>query len=656
MLRFWIIGLAASLFWGAAKELPANTVFEEIRVGEELKRRTRAERLREVRPRIFKMEEHGFSVVCMGGSPTYGFPLPYRASFPAVLERMLLKEKPEWTPLVLSMGSLRGSTEGLLGQLPEVLALKPSLVVLEVGATDGLQRLQVQDIPNEGFGPLSWTLKPIPWDHEVHSREKVREKVNHSIRNTRELIRRLKKSGLEVVLLHTGSNLKHAPIADHGALETTDHLQREIEQVLRLEEDTEKTHPDYSMRCMERVIQLAPRSPSFRFRYAKKLERYGRVKKAFVEYARALDMDHDPLRWTADMREALALLAEEEGVVFLDGLELSRVLLNIETPGFESYADAFHPGREMHLAIARALLRTLGVESDSDPEDFKGLWSWSPSESGDYWRGVSRSLAFLGLYPGALDIQSQAVEKDPLHRKNMAWLAHLYDRQHRVDDFIFMESKIREKEIVSQFDPEEAEFLAEGVAFQGGDPSPWLKAHAPASQAWYGVRGMEAAKAEKHEDAVSHLMRAVDEQPQNRRRLLALLGTALEGEALEVFLAKISQNFHKGWGAEVFQRSLDRIYAGVVGHPKRAMALVACLEEYHKVLEGKDLKVWLHLAYAHSQAGDHSKAAEVLKEILADARAEDRPLNFSLVEGFLRQAEDEVVIDFSAKGAGTTSP
>jgi acyl-CoA thioesterase-1 len=83
-------------------------------------------------------------IVAFGDSLTAGYSLPIEDSYPSQLQR-LLSEKGYTSYTVINKGVSGDTTADGLQRLPEVLAEQPEIVILALGANDGLQSLSPTD-------------------------------------------------------------------------------------------------------------------------------------------------------------------------------------------------------------------------------------------------------------------------------------------------------------------------------------------------------------------------------------------------------------------------------------------------------------------------------------------------------------------------------
>ena len=86
--------------------------------------------------------DHRHVLVVFGDSLSAGFGLEAGLSFPDFLQKKLDAEKYPWH--VVNQGISGDTTEGGVARLDSALALKPEIVVLELGGNDGLRGLPLE--------------------------------------------------------------------------------------------------------------------------------------------------------------------------------------------------------------------------------------------------------------------------------------------------------------------------------------------------------------------------------------------------------------------------------------------------------------------------------------------------------------------------------
>jgi acyl-CoA thioesterase I len=74
------------------------------------------------------------TIVAFGDSITAGFGVPNESTYPAQLEPLLQEGGYDYS--VINMGRSGDTTFGALERVPEVIALRPQIVILQIGAND----------------------------------------------------------------------------------------------------------------------------------------------------------------------------------------------------------------------------------------------------------------------------------------------------------------------------------------------------------------------------------------------------------------------------------------------------------------------------------------------------------------------------------------
>ncbi len=100
---------------------------------------------------------HAQTVVCFGDSLTAGYGAPAGASYPDDLRKLLAGSH----ATILNQGISGNTTKDGLQRVNVVLALHPSIVVLELGANDGLRGFPVSDVERN----LSRTIEQLQRAH-----------------------------------------------------------------------------------------------------------------------------------------------------------------------------------------------------------------------------------------------------------------------------------------------------------------------------------------------------------------------------------------------------------------------------------------------------------------------------------------------------------
>lgn len=84
-----------------------------------------------------------YTIAVFGDSLTAGYQLPANEAFPAVLEQKLKKDGYDVSVVNLSVSG--ETTAGGKARIPQLLAVKPDMVIVELGANDALRGLPVKN-------------------------------------------------------------------------------------------------------------------------------------------------------------------------------------------------------------------------------------------------------------------------------------------------------------------------------------------------------------------------------------------------------------------------------------------------------------------------------------------------------------------------------
>ncbi len=93
---------------------------------------------------LFPLAAHAQTVVCFGDSLTAGYGAPAGASYPDDLRKTLAQAGSR--AVILNQGISGNTTKDGLARVNQILSLHPAIVVLELGANDGLRGFPVTDI------------------------------------------------------------------------------------------------------------------------------------------------------------------------------------------------------------------------------------------------------------------------------------------------------------------------------------------------------------------------------------------------------------------------------------------------------------------------------------------------------------------------------
>jgi len=108
---------------------------------------------------LLPLAAHAQTVVCFGDSLTAGYGAPAGASYPDDLRNTLAQAGSP--AVILNQGISGNTTKDGLARVSQILRLHPAIVVLELGANDGLRGFPVADIQ----GNLDRIIKQLQSAH-----------------------------------------------------------------------------------------------------------------------------------------------------------------------------------------------------------------------------------------------------------------------------------------------------------------------------------------------------------------------------------------------------------------------------------------------------------------------------------------------------------
>ena len=326
----------------------------------------------------------------VGASLTYGLPYEPEAvtsyatllsvGYRAVLDRQDIHVRPEARPAWTS--------EQILEKAGQLLAWNPDLLVVVLGTNEYVNRIvhgkallaegmlaRVEEsvahgqhlwaafsrevlgeaVAAGGGGDFAALLRKTRPGHPamgglpIGPRDR-RLLLDRMQRGIRELHARCKKAGTRLVLAHSAQDLKSFTPWCNDLDGPVPEVDRLIDQVWRV------PAPAF-LPEVEALLERYPARADLHQARGRLLLAAGRKEEARAEFVRSLDLDLAPLHHTSDIREALAEVAESEGLTLLD---LNDALVDEDgIPGGERFLDAAHVDLEGHRHLAMHLAQRL---------------------------------------------------------------------------------------------------------------------------------------------------------------------------------------------------------------------------------------------------------------------------------------------------------
>ncbi len=322
-----------------------------------------------------------FRVFVLGGSAAAGLGYSPNVTFCTYLERMLEQSLVERTPQLVNLGitALSSAQVRLIAE-DVVDRFEPDLLVIYSGNNEFLEihaekyawahssvvsklRLLLSDLhlfhllnrpkTPEVLGPsgLHLTQREILLDISLDDQE-VAETIDGYEQNLRELTRYAVRHNVSVLLLSVGSNWKWRGRDDLP----DDWLDEFVPPKEQGEHRWEKAVSE-----LDRLLQdgdIKNRHELY-FRRAVAYEELGRFELARADYISALNTDPHLRRTLDEMNRRVLQIAEEQGVYFLDVVDLLSRQAENRIVGFEEFYDYVHFTPRGALLTAAGIHETL---------------------------------------------------------------------------------------------------------------------------------------------------------------------------------------------------------------------------------------------------------------------------------------------------------
>ena len=630
--------------------LATPLLFERLKTEEGEKWRTRPSMGVWLRDQEFVADKRKLRVVCIGGSVTYGFPMPEEGSYPHLLEASLQELYPEVDPLVVSMGLLNGRIERLRELFDEVMAMQPHMVVLEVGNMEVLAKWGAgeSDEPPAYLGDRSLVAPPL--DRSIYRGLSLAMAEKKFMAEVKGMLELFQKEGVDVILLSPGVNLKANPIFDGTEVEVSSRVKKEVEGVMGLLKEAPEADIAYKVRCLERVLSLVPVSPSFHFIAAGYFEEFGMWEEAKEAYEKAMDRDDFPLRPRTTVRTMVREVAEALKVPFIDGQTLANGLSEKGMSGYSEYFDHLHPRRELQVAFVKGILKIMGVEDKvlemelNDPLE-KEL-SWNNRILSEVLCKSGYALAYCGEGEMAQVHFQKSLELNPSNLESLISLSGLLllDGEDVIPMALLLKVMSHANWV---FLPDHLKVrLAEGLAILRNGP--WLsrvmeqEGENAKVDEWSSVHAFRHMAMGQDENAIPYFKKALEKTPLHPLLLKGLEYSCQRSGRWVDYLQWLK-------GRLVDRRSRDKVMVLMKkldqlseNDEELAQTGIELIRLFLGLEKKRELLPWITLAQLHGRLDELHRSREALERALLLSSVYDLPLNIKLIEGWVEQMKKGV--------------
>ena len=347
-----------------------------------------------------------YRIFCLGGSTTYGRPYDDATSFASWLREMLplADRNKNWE--VINAGGISYASYRVAHLMEELVNYQPDLFIIYTGHNEFLEERtysQIRDIPPVIRSTVSLLAKTRTWSamnsalqslgvapqaenkdrqnlalevvtvldksaglNRYTRDDSLQEKILRHYRISLERMVGLARSaGAKVIFVSPASSLNDCtPFKSEHTPGLTPEDRERIEQMLaQAKELIRQENWNEALSLLETGVKLDPRHAELQYRYGLLLLALNKVEEAETALRRARDEDVCPLRALTPMGQIVADIADEQGVGFVDYVDLVAEYMQqnkgYPIPGEELFLDHVHPTIEGHKILSLALIQTL---------------------------------------------------------------------------------------------------------------------------------------------------------------------------------------------------------------------------------------------------------------------------------------------------------
>ncbi|MBW2609802.1 MAG: hypothetical protein JRC68_05615 [Deltaproteobacteria bacterium] len=332
-----------------------------------------------------------FRIFCIGASTLEGFPFEWNVTFPSQLRYMLSRSFPEYGFEVINTGMAAVNSYTALDLLPEVLEVKPDLILfymghnefygafgsastVKAGKNDAyirlyllLQRLHTTQSLRWLFGHIalrpelqnngSSLMEVMVKDQEVYyGSEKYELTMKTFQRNLERIVKLCKKKKVPVIFSKLVSNIRDLkPFESRSSLNlSADERELIAKYISRAESHASQKDFVKSIQLLESALEIDSTQALPWYRLGQYYEEAGDYKRALNAFLRAKDRDLIRFRASEDINEIIADVADERQIHVVDMPKVFSLKARNGLLGNEWICDHLHPTPNGYFIMAKA--------------------------------------------------------------------------------------------------------------------------------------------------------------------------------------------------------------------------------------------------------------------------------------------------------------
>lgn len=352
-------------------------------------------------------------IFCLGGSTTAGFPYEINATFPFQLKYRLKEALVGNNVEVINLGISAINSYTVLDLLPEILELKPDLLIIYMGHNEfygaygvgssqyisanrlwvstylKLRRLRLMQLirntiaavkkgsASEKVPEPESMMQAMARDQEIPpGSEKFRLACENFSANLTEIIQKAKQKNVQVLVSNLVSNLKGQKPFVSKFSPNLDEFTRQRCETLLLEGRgfVESAEYDKALQTFGQISSMDSSAAELHYYMGQAYTGLGDTLKAYAQYAKARDLDQLRFRAPTAFNQIIQNVARQEDIPLVDMERIFAAASPGGIPGKELLLEHLHPNFNGYRLMAQAFLealRTIQVINPPEPIAWK---------------------------------------------------------------------------------------------------------------------------------------------------------------------------------------------------------------------------------------------------------------------------------------------
>lgn len=363
-----------------------------------------------------------FRIFCLGGSTVHGRPYQGDTSFTKWLELELQATDPGHRYRVINCGGLSYASYRLRLLLDEIMAYDPDLIIVATGHNEFLEDRTYHEIKSDASWSSSITKRVYSSRLVTLARQAVdqssradsdqspksmlaaevatkldqssgfasyrpddawrKDVIRHFRHSIEGMVSVCESHDVPLMLVALGCNLRGCPPFKSEPWHKPEESQwLRWQQLYDQASELDRTDTEGALALYLKAEQIEPRDALLCWRIARCYDRLGESHAAAIYYVKSKEFDVCPLRSITAVNQALADIAADRSIPFLDAKSLVERIAADQIPGNDTFVDHVHPTIAVHQQIGQAIADVL-----TKSRIVSRSQSWTDSERRDAYQ------------------------------------------------------------------------------------------------------------------------------------------------------------------------------------------------------------------------------------------------------------------------------